>query len=123
MTKSTKYLTKLADQLESNETLKQEALKSLGSTVSFEVEDKKSGPTYWLLDAKSKGSLQQTETLAEEADIKIKVGDVPLRRLIDGKTSAQKLFMTGKLKIKGNVMKAANVEKLLKFVGPERAKL
>ncbi|KAG7876530.1 hypothetical protein ACS49_01190 [Bacillus cereus] len=124
MSKSTKSLTKLSEALESNESLKKEALKSLNSLVSFEINDKKTGETqYWVLDAKSEGKLKKTDKVADNADIKIKIGDVQLRKLIDGKASAQKLFMTGKLKIKGNVMKAANVEKLLKFVGPEKAKL
>ncbi|KAG7820736.1 hypothetical protein KL928_000820 [Ogataea angusta] len=124
MSKSTKLLTKLSEALESNESLRKEALKSLNSLVSFEINDKKTGETqYWVLDAKSDGTLKKTDKVADDAEIKIKIGDLQLRKLIDGKASAQKLFMTGKLKIKGNVMKAANVEKLLKFVGPEKAKL
>ncbi|KAG7835863.1 hypothetical protein KL943_001512 [Ogataea angusta] len=124
MSKSTKSLTKLSEALESNESLRKEALKSLNSLVSFEINDKKTGETqYWVLDAKSDGTLKKTDKAADDAEIKIKIGDLQLRKLIDGKASAQKLFMTGKLKIKGNVMKAANVEKLLKFVGPEKAKL
>ncbi|KAG7813107.1 hypothetical protein KL921_000653 [Ogataea angusta] len=124
MSKSTKSLTKLSEALESNESLRKEALKSLNSLVSFEINDKKTGETqYWVLDAKSDGTLKKTDKVADDAEIKIKIGDLQLRKLIDGKASAQKLFMTGKLKIKGNVMKAANVEKLLKFVGPEKAKL
>ncbi|KAG7877291.1 hypothetical protein KL938_004047 [Ogataea parapolymorpha] len=124
MSKSTKSLTKLSEALESNESLRKEALKSLNSLVSFEINDKKTGETqYWVLDAKSEGTLKKTDKVADDAEIKIKIGDVQLRKLIDGKASAQRLFMTGKLKIKGNVMKAANVEKLLKFVGPEKAKL
>ncbi|KAG7757603.1 hypothetical protein KL911_000579 [Ogataea haglerorum] len=124
MSKSTKSLTKLSEALESNESLRKEALNSLNSVVSFEIHDKKTGETqYWVLDAKSEGTLKRTDKVADGAEIKIKIGDLQLRKLIDGKASAQKLFMTGKLKIKGNVMKAANVEKLLKFVGPEKAKL
>ncbi|KAG7700996.1 hypothetical protein KL933_003018 [Ogataea haglerorum] len=124
MSKSTKSLTKLSEALESNESLRKEALNSLNSVVSFEIQDKKTGETqYWVLDAKSEGTLKRTDKVADGAEIKIKIGDLQLRKLIDGKASAQKLFMTGKLKIKGNVMKAANVEKLLKFVGPEKAKL
>ncbi|KAG7693539.1 hypothetical protein KL951_004560 [Ogataea haglerorum] len=118
MSKSTKSLTKLSEALESNESLRKEALNSLNSVVSFEIQDKKTGETqYWVLDAKSEGTLKRTDKVADGAEIKIKIGDLQLRKLIDGKASAQKLFMTGKLKIKGNVMKAANVEKLLKFVG------
>ncbi len=122
--KSEKYLEKLSELLGHNESLREETVKSLGSVVSFEVTNKKSkGSQYWVLDSKNKGELNKSERPVEDAEIQIKIADADLRRLINGKSSAQKLFMGGKLKIKGNIMKAASVEKLLKFVGPQKAKL
>lgn len=35
-------------------------------------------------------------------------------KLINGKANAQKLFMSGKLKVKGDVMKATRMEPILK---------
>lgn len=37
-------------------------------------------------------------------------------KLIEGKANAQKLFMGGKLKVKGDVMKATKIEPVLKKV-------
>ena len=40
--------------------------------------------------------------------------DEDFGKLINGKANAQKLFMSGKLKIKGDVMKATKMEPILK---------
>lgn len=44
------------------------------------------------------------------------LSDVDWAKLISGKANAQKLFMSGKLKIKGDVMKATKIEPILKKV-------
>lgn len=50
------------------------------------------------------------------------LSDAEFGKLIAGKSNAQKLFMSGKLKIKGDVMKATKVEPILKKV-QDKAKL
>lgn len=40
--------------------------------------------------------------------------DEDFAKLFGGKTQAQKLFMSGKLKVKGDVMKATKMEPILK---------
>ena len=52
----------------------------------------------------------------------LQLTDKDFAQLITGKANAQKLFMSGKMKIKGNMMKATKVEPILKKV-QERAKL
>ena len=42
------------------------------------------------------------------------LSDEDFGKLVGGKVNAQKLFMTGKLKIKGDVMKATKAEPVLK---------
>jgi putative sterol carrier protein len=42
------------------------------------------------------------------------LSDEDFGKLVSGKANAQKLFMTGKLKIKGDVMKATKAEPVLK---------
>ena len=42
------------------------------------------------------------------------LSDVDFAKLISGKANAQKLFMSGKLKIRGDVMKATKMEPILK---------
>lgn len=42
------------------------------------------------------------------------LSDDQFAKLISGKANAQKLYMSGKLKVKGDVMKATKMEPILK---------
>jgi putative sterol carrier protein len=42
------------------------------------------------------------------------LGDAEFGKLVAGKANAQKLFMSGKLKVKGDVMKATKLDPILK---------
>jgi putative sterol carrier protein len=42
------------------------------------------------------------------------LSDEEFGKLVSGKANAQKLFMSGKLKVKGDVMKATKMEPILK---------
>ncbi len=127
--KSTAKLENLSRNLADNNTLAEEAAKKLDSNVSFDVFNKKGEKVKWILHAKKGKKVELTKLgnsdsqSAEESDIRIRISDLNLIKLIRGKQSAQRLFMAGKLKIKGNVLKAAYIEKLLKYAGQEKAKL
>lgn len=127
--KSTAKLENLSRNLADNNTLAEEAAKKLDSNVSFDVFNKKGEKVKWILYAKKGKKVELTKLgnsdsqSAEESDIRIRISDLNLIKLIRGKQSAQRLFMAGKLKIKGNVLKAAYIEKLLKYAGQEKAKL
>ena len=44
----------------------------------------------------------------------LSLSDADFQSLVTGKANAQRLFMSGKLKIKGDVMKATKMEPILK---------
>ena len=46
--------------------------------------------------------------------VTLSLSDDDFGQLVRGKASAQKLFMSGKLKVKGDVMKATKAEPVLK---------
>ena len=50
------------------------------------------------------------------------LSDAEFGKLMSGKANAQKLFMSGKLKVKGDVMKATKMEPVLKKA-QDKAKL
>lgn len=50
------------------------------------------------------------------------LSDADFGNLVAGKANAQRLFMSGKLKIKGDIMKSTKVEPILKKV-QSKAKL
>lgn len=54
--------------------------------------------------------------------VTLSLSDDNFAKLVSGKANAQKLFMSGKLKVKGNVMKATKLEPILKKAQP-KAKL
>lgn len=53
----------------------------------------------------------------EKSDVTLILSDEDFGKLVQGKANAQKLFMSGKLKVKGNVMKATKAEVVLKSAG------
>ncbi len=127
--RSTTKLEYLSKSLANNHALAGETSKRLDSDVSFDVFNKKGEKARWILHAK-KGEkvelnkLKNTDNQSEgQSSIRVRIDDLSLTKLIRGKQSAQRLFMSGKLKIKGNVMKATYIEKLLKYAAPEKANL
>jgi putative sterol carrier protein len=51
------------------------------------------------------------------------LSDENFGKLVNGKLRAQPLFMSGKLKIKGDIMKATKMEAILKKAQGAKAKL
>ena len=46
----------------------------------------------------------------------LSLSDEDFAKLVSGKTQAQRLFMSGKLKVKGDVMKVSNMSLLLQKI-------
>ena len=53
----------------------------------------------------------------KKPDVVLSLSDADFGKLVEGKAKAQQLFMSGKLKVKGNVMKAAKLEAVLGKAG------
>lgn len=53
------------------------------------------------------------KTKTDDETVILTLSDADFQKLIDGKAKAQQLFMSGKLKIKGNVMKATKLDPVL----------
>lgn len=73
------------------------------------------------MDLKNEGTVTAGES--EKRDVQLMLTDADFQKLIEGKAQAQRLFMSGKLKVKGDVMKATKVEVVLKNAKPPQAKL
>lgn len=54
------------------------------------------------------------EHLLTRPTVTLTLSDADFGNLVTGKGNAQRLFMAGKLKIKGNVMKATKLDPILK---------
>ena len=55
------------------------------------------------------------------ADVTLELSDEDFLGMVSGKADPQKLFMTGKLKISGNVMASQKLTHLMKRVDPKAA--
>lgn len=79
----------------------------------------------WHIDLKNTGTVGKgAAPEGKKADVTLSLSDEDFAKMVSGKTKAQSLFMSGKLKIKGNVMKATKMEPILaKAQGDVKAKL
>ena len=60
---------------------------------------------------------------ANEDTVTLSLSDDDFGKLVTGKANAQRLFMGGKLKVKGDVMKATKLDPILKKAQAVKAKL
>ncbi|RMD41413.1 hypothetical protein DV735_g3696, partial [Chaetothyriales sp. CBS 134920] len=68
----------------------------------------------WHLDLKETGTVGLGEAPSgKKADVVLSLSDENFAKLVAGKANAQQLFMSGKLKVKGNVMKATKMQPIL----------
>ncbi|KAJ1665029.1 hypothetical protein IW140_003638 [Coemansia sp. RSA 1813] len=90
------------------------------AVYAFEVSNAKGKKHYFVVDLKQAGKVTDAATEEEAAkdqpkpDISIAVNDETLLKIADGKTTAAGEFMSGKVKIKGNMMLGMKLEPLLK---------
>ncbi|ODQ62017.1 hypothetical protein WICANDRAFT_60088 [Wickerhamomyces anomalus NRRL Y-366-8] len=111
-------------QLKTNTEQTNKLVKKTKSVIVFNLKNKKNETKAWTLDLKNNGSLTSSKPEDfDSADLVITLKDLDFKKLVAGKSNSQKLFLGGKLKVKGDVMKAANIESILKSVAPVPSKL
>lgn len=64
------------------------------------------------------GTLTKVEGSVPKGDVQLLLKDADFVKLANGKANGQKLFMNGKLKVKGNMMKATAIESVFKKLDP-----
>lgn len=119
--KSDGILQTLSKAIEDDNKLQKKITSKLNSDVLFIVSEKGQNKE-WFLNGK-KGSPVSLLEKKEKGDVEVKLSSVDLVKIANGKTSAQKLYMMGKLKVKGNVMKVSFIEPLLQSQGKLKPKL
>jgi 3-hydroxyacyl-CoA dehydrogenase/3a,7a,12a-trihydroxy-5b-cholest-24-enoyl-CoA hydratase len=102
----------MRDTIEKNADL----VEKVGTVFQFHL---KNPDTSWTVDLK-KGAGSVTAGSAP-ADVTLELSDEDFLAMVSGKADPQKLFMTGKLKISGNVMASQKLMHLMKRVDPKAA--
>ncbi|KAG8533784.1 uncharacterized protein KY384_001525 [Bacidia gigantensis] len=92
--------------LQSNPSEQKDAVKKGNAVFSFNLKNAAGDTDSWHIDLKKEGKVGKGEAPdGEKADVIMTLSDEDFGKLATGKTQAQRLFMSGKLKIKGDVMK------------------
>lgn len=113
---SSPFLQQLSDGL-ADKAIAQKAIASAKAAIVFTLKNKDGKEQSWFLDLKNKGTLAKVDK-APKNDVQLILKDADFVKLASGKANGQKLFMNGKLKIKGNMMKATSMETVFKTLDP-----
>lgn len=101
--------------LQSDASERKDAVKQGNAVFAFTLKNKQGQTDSWHIDLKEKGEAGKGEAPSgKKADVTLSLSDDDFAKLVSGQTQAQRLFMSGKLKIKGDVMKATKMEPVLK---------
>ncbi|KAK0107367.1 hypothetical protein ONS95_004060 [Cadophora gregata] len=100
------------DTLKSSDAERKDAVKQANAVFAFTLKNKAGETESWHIDLKNKGEVGKG--LGEKPTVTLSLSDEEFGKLVSGKANAQRLFMSGKLKVKGDVMKATKMEPILK---------
>ncbi|KAH7080168.1 SCP2 sterol-binding domain-containing protein [Paraphoma chrysanthemicola] len=98
----------------SNDADRKDAIKKGGAIFSFTLKNDGKEDS-WYIDLKESGTVGKgAAPEGKKAAVTLVLSDKDFGSLVAGKANAQKLFMSGKLKVKGDVMKATKLDPILK---------
>lgn len=98
--------------------LKKKSIERVKALTVITLRNKSGQTKSWLLDFKNDGEVKKLDGKPPKADIQLMMADKEFVKLINNEANPQLLFMAGKLKIKGNIVKAASIEPFLRSVDP-----
>ncbi|KAI9840378.1 MAG: hypothetical protein M1838_004087 [Thelocarpon superellum] len=97
---------------------RKDAIKKGGAVFAFTLKNAQGETDSWYIDLKETGTVGKgTGPEGKKVDVTLSLSDDDFTKLVCGKANAQRLFMSGKLKVKGDVMKATKAEPILKKAG------
>merc|ERR1711879_279405 len=95
----------------SDDAERKDAIKKGGAIFAFTLKNGEGAQESWYIDLKETGKVDTgLAPSGKEPTVTLILSDTEFAKLISGKANAQKLYMGGKLKIKGDVMKATKME-------------
>jgi len=111
--KASQIITDLNSSFDASSDEERKALiKKYNGIFQLQVADAEKNEAVWTIDMKKTGTVYKGPA-KPKADVTVILSDEVFTNLAEGKLNGQKAFMTGKLKIKGNVMLATKLDGLL----------
>ncbi|KAJ2979444.1 hypothetical protein NUW58_g7197 [Xylaria curta] len=98
--------------LTASEAGRKDFIKKGSGVYAFTLKNKAGETESWHIDLKEKGEVGTG--LGNKPSVTLSLSDEDFAKLVAGQADAQRLFMGGKLKIKGDVMKATKLDPILK---------
>ncbi|KAF9537014.1 hypothetical protein EC957_009043 [Mortierella hygrophila] len=120
---SSALLSQIDEQLKAlPEAERKEQVNKVKGVYQFNVKNKAGKVATWTFDLKNGAGAVHKGTVDKlKADITIEIADEDFVALAEGKANGQKLFMSGKIKVKGNVMMATKLDVVLKTLKDKAA--
>ncbi|KAJ4316624.1 hypothetical protein N0V84_007744 [Fusarium piperis] len=91
---------------------RKDAIKQGNGVYAFVLKNAKGEEASWHIDLKKTGAVGAG--VGTKPDVTLSLSEENFGKLVAGEANAQRLFMGGKLKVKGNVMKATKLDPVLK---------
>ncbi|OBA19873.1 sterol-binding-like protein [Metschnikowia bicuspidata var. bicuspidata NRRL YB-4993] len=101
-----------------DEAAKKKAIAGVKAVIVITLKNKEGKDQSWVLNLKNEGSIKKTDSVPKN-DVQLLMKDADFVKLASGKANGQKLFMNGKLKVKGNMMKATAIDSVFKSIRPK----
>lgn len=100
------------DTLNASEEDRKDAINQAKAIFAFQLKNPAGETEQWHIDLKETGKVGKGP--GTKPNVTLQLSDADFADLVSGKANAQKLFMGGKLKIKGDIMKATKMEPIMK---------
>ncbi|KAF4591896.1 SCP-2 sterol transfer family protein [Ophiocordyceps camponoti-floridani] len=102
----------ISQTLDSSDQDRKDAIKQANAVFAFTLKNKAGETESWHIDLKETGKVG-TGT-GGKPTVTLSMSDDDFGKLVVGDANAQRLFMSGKLKIKGDIMKATKLDPIMK---------
>ncbi|TWU79197.1 hypothetical protein ED733_008923 [Metarhizium rileyi] len=90
---------------------RKDAIKQANGVFAFTLKNKAGETESWHVDLKESG---RVGTGVGKPTVTLILSEEDFGKLVDGSANPQRLFMSGKLKIKGDIMKATKLDPIMK---------